>query len=134
MTIKNFLLNIIFWTPVLITYLLYMTHKNGDGSGLVLYGKPNQTLGIWLFMLQVILTLLFSAILYFYKNKAKSSSLLPLKTFLFLTSLGVPIFINDWLYCGIICYIATFLYTVVSACIFFVVLVFSIKASSENAH
>jgi hypothetical protein len=126
MTVKVLLRDIIFLAPVLVTYLLYLDHNNGDGSGLVLYGRPPQELGFSLFVFQTVFSVLFLTWLHLRKKKLEGPFIFMFKMFLFLVSLGVPIFINDWLYCSILCYILTFLYIVVAACILFITLLFLI--------
>jgi len=132
MTIRAFIQNVVFLIPVLITYFLYAGHKNGNGANLVLYGKPNQTLGIWLFISQIVFTLILLIFFHLYKKGAQNSFIFLFKSFLFLISLGVPIFINDWAYCNILCYIATVGYTVVSACVLALIFIFSVYRSTRK--
>lgn len=132
MNIKTFIQHSIFLVPVVLTSLVYLGHGNGDGSGLVLYGKPNQTLGLWLFSFQIIFTLFFLILLHVYNEKFKGSFVFLGKLFIFLVSLGIPIFVNDWVYCGIFCYIATSMYIVISACILLLVVLFSLHHKHKN--
>lgn len=129
MNIKAFIQNIFFLIPIALTSLVYLRHSDGDGSGLVLYGKPNQTLGISLFTFQIVLTLILLIFFRLYKKGNRSPFIFLFKSFLFLVSLGVPVFINDWIYCGIFCYMATFSYTVLSACILALVFIFCVYKS-----